>query len=184
MMISRALLSVGVLTLAWACGSAPKPKPAEPEPEPAEEQPAPAATEEKSGTEGWSEAAPTTATAAETEAPKRQKGRVVVKSDPKRHGDEINFDFSVNGTRMDGPFRAPGGQTFTFSLPAGTVSYSVAECGGRGGGFELEADAEVTLTCYKRGGGDCCGVAPKEVPGAKAAGGKKGKKKAEPAAAE
>jgi hypothetical protein len=187
MMISRALLSVGLLSLAWACGSTPKPKPAEPEPEPAAEQPAPAASEEKSSTEGWSEAAPTTSTAEETEAPKRKNGRVIVKSDPKRHGDEIHFDFSVNGTRMDGVFVVPGGQTFTFTLPGGTVSYSVAECGGRGGGFELEAGSEMTLTCHKGGGGDCCGVAPKEVPGAKPAGGKQGKKdqkKAEPAAAE
>ncbi len=183
MRISHALFSFALLSLACACGSAPKPKAAEPEPEPAEEKPAPAATEEKekSVTEGWSEAAPTTATAEETEAPKKKTGRVIVNSDPKRHGDEIHFDFSVNGTRMDGVFVVPGGQSFTFTLPGGTVSYSVQECGGKGGGFELEAGGEFTLECHKSGGGDCCGNAPKVVAG-KGGGGKKGGKKAAPKA--
>jgi hypothetical protein len=186
MKISRALWLVSLVSLAWACGSTPKPKHAEPEPEPepAAEEPSPAKAEQKSSTEGWSEAAPTTASAAETETPKKKNGRVVVQSDPKHHGDEIHFDFSVNGTRMDGVFVVPGGQTFTFTLPGGTVSYAVAECGGRGGGFELEPGAEMKLTCSKRGGGDCCGVAPKEVTGGKGAGGKKGKKAAAPAATE
>ncbi|MGB7540320.1 MAG: hypothetical protein WBM17_17390 [Anaerolineales bacterium] len=116
------------------------------------------ADEETGETLGWSEVAETTAGPEDSNRPGRKTGKVVIQSDPDQHGKELHFDFSVNGTRMDGVFLVPGGQPFTFTLPAGSVSYGVAECGGAGGGFELEPGASVTLKCRSSGRSECCGL--------------------------
>jgi hypothetical protein len=149
--------------LAWmsGCGGA-QASPSSPHRAPqAEDQAAPAGAE-KSAPLGWSEVAPTSTE--ESNAPARKTGKVVVESNPDQHGNELHFDFSVNGTRMDGVFLVPGGQTFTFTLPAGSVSYGVAECGGAGGGFELEPGGSVTLKCTSSGPSECCGLDREEQP--------------------
>ena len=89
----------------------------------------------------------------------RQIGRVVVNSDPVKHGDALRLRFTVNGTKVSGVFQAPGGKSSTFSIPAGTVMFTVDECDGEEQGFPLAAGEEIAMSCKLTREGDCCEIA-------------------------
>ncbi len=87
------------------------------------------------------------------------KSQVVVTSHPSKHGDALHFHFEVNSVPISGVFSAPGGQTSTFTIPVGTVRFTVDECEGDVQGFELSADAKMPIQCELTTEGDCCEVA-------------------------
>lgn len=111
----------------------------------------------KSETSGWSVAPPS-----ETRSGPgigNHKAQVVVTSNPKKHGDALHFHFFVNTIPISGVFSAPGGETSTFTIPVGTVQFTVDECEGDTQGFPLEPDASVPISCALTKDGDCCEVA-------------------------
>jgi hypothetical protein len=87
------------------------------------------------------------------------KSQVVVASHPTKHGDGLHFHFEVNSVPISGVFSAPGGQTSTFTIPVGTVRFTVDECEGDVQGFELSADEKMPIKCELTTEGDCCEVA-------------------------
>ena len=107
---------------------------------------------------GWSEVPPTESSHSGSGNSNR-KGRVVVTSHPTKHGDALHFRFVVNSVPTSGVFSAPGGQTSTFTIPVGTVLYTVDECEGEPQGFELGADENMPISCELTKEGDCCDVA-------------------------
>ena len=88
-----------------------------------------------------------------------RKSRIVVTSDPLKHGDSLHFRFRVNNVPISGVFAAPGGQTATFTIPIGTVHFTVDECEWEAQGFELSPDEELPIACKLTKEGDCCEVA-------------------------
>jgi hypothetical protein len=56
-------------------------------------------------------------------------------------------------------FSAPGGQVSTFTIPVGTVHFTVDECEGDAQGFELGPDENIPIHCEMTTEGDCCEVA-------------------------
>ncbi len=88
-----------------------------------------------------------------------RKSEVIVVSNSKKHGDALHFQFTVNSVAISGIFSAPGGQTSTFTLPTGSVQFTVEECKGDAQYFELAAGEKVTVNCELTTDGDCCDVA-------------------------
>jgi hypothetical protein len=86
-------------------------------------------------------------------------GRIAVNSDPAKHGDALRLRFTVNGTPISGVFQAPGGKNSTFSIPSGTVAFTVDECSWEEQGFPLAPGEEIALVCKQTKEGDCCEVA-------------------------
>jgi hypothetical protein len=85
-----------------------------------------------------------------------RKSHVIVVSEPSSHGDSLHFHFVVNSVAMSGVFSAPGGQTSTFTLPTGSVQFTIDECKGDAQYFELQPDTKVTLKCEMTREGECC----------------------------
>jgi hypothetical protein len=106
----------------------------------------------------WSSVEPTESTGPGTDIAKR-KAQVVVTSNPDKHGESLHFRFTVNTTPISGVFSAPGGQTTTFVIPAGTVYFTVDECENDTQGFELQPDESMPISCELTTEGDCCWVA-------------------------
>lgn len=112
----------------------------------------------QSATKGWSEVQPLAASDAEVTA--KRKSRVVVTSDPNKHGASLHFRFLVNGSPISGVFVVPGGQSATFTIPVGTIHFSVDECEeAEPQGFDLAPDEEMPISCKLGKDGDCCEVA-------------------------
>ncbi len=88
-----------------------------------------------------------------------RKSEVIVVSNSKNHGEALHFQFTVNSVAISGVFSAPGGQTSTFTLPTGSVQFTVEECKGDAQYFELAADEKISLNCELTTDGDCCDVA-------------------------
>ena len=86
----------------------------------------------------------------------KHKTEVLVVSDPSKHGDTLHFQFTVNSVVLSGVFSAPGGQSSTFTLPTGSVQFTVDECRGDAQYFDLNADEKVTIKCELTTEGDCC----------------------------
>jgi hypothetical protein len=112
----------------------------------------------KSETSEWWKVVPSEGSDAE-KRPAKQIGRVAINSDPKSHGESLRFRFLVNGTPISGVFQAPGGKTSTFSLPSGTVTFTIDECSWEEQGFPLASGEEIPLVCKRTNDGDCCEVA-------------------------
>jgi hypothetical protein len=119
----------------------------------------PATSGKKSqGTHDWDEAQPFESSTSGVGTGNR-KSRIIVTSDPAKHGDFIHFRFAVNAVPISGVFVAPGGQSTTFTIPVGTVHFTVDECGWETQGFELLPDEEIPIACKLTKEGDCCEVA-------------------------
>ena len=88
----------------------------------------------------------------------KRKAEVIVVSNPAKHGEVLHFQFTVNAVAISGVFSAPGGQTSTFTLPTGSVQFTVEECKGDPQYFELTSE-KVTVNCELTTDGDCCDVA-------------------------
>jgi hypothetical protein len=88
----------------------------------------------------------------------KRKAQVLVVSNPTSHGDALHFQFQVNSVAISGVFSAPGGQNSTFTLPMGSVQFTLDECKGDPQYFELGADEKITLNCELTTEGDCCEV--------------------------
>jgi hypothetical protein len=112
----------------------------------------------KSETSEWWKVVPSEGSDAE-KRPAKQIGRVAINSDPKSHGESLRFRFLVNGTPISGVFQAPGGKTSSFSLPSGTVTFTIDECSWEEQGFPLASGEEIPLVCKRTNDGDCCEVA-------------------------
>ncbi|HMA95321.1 MAG TPA: hypothetical protein VKP30_21680 [Polyangiaceae bacterium] len=118
----------------------------------------PEQAEKQSTASGWSEVQPFSAES-EPAGTNKRRARVVASSDPNKHGHSLHFRFLVNGTPISGVFVVPGGQTATFSIPVGTVHFSVDECAWDPQGFDLAPDEEMPISCKLGKEGDCCEVA-------------------------
>ena len=140
-----------------ACASRPSEDPATPDSEDSSEG------AEQGGPSTWSEAEPLKSEEPTRRTSKR-KGSVLVQSDPEQHGPSLNLRFAVNGLTMDGVFSLPGGKTYTFSIPAGTVTFTVDECSAGEGGFELEPGGQMKLVCKLTDDGDCCDAVIDDPP--------------------
>lgn len=110
------------------------------------------------GTHDWDEAQPFESSTSGVGTGNR-KSRIIVTSDPAKHGDAIHFRFAVNAVPISGVFVAPGGQSTTFTIPVGTVHFTVDECEWEPQGFELLPDEEMPVACKLIKEGDCCEVA-------------------------
>lgn len=115
-------------------------------------------SEVRSETSDWHKVQPLESSSSDSGTTKR-KSHIVVTSDPSRHGDSLHFRFLVNATPISGVFVAPGGRTTTFTIPVGTVHFSVDECEWEAQGFELVADEDIPISCKLTKEGDCCEVA-------------------------
>ena len=104
----------------------------------------------------WSEVP---ATESKPSAVSARNSQVVVTSHPTKHGEALHFRFVVNSVPISGVFSAPGGQTSTFTIPVGTVHFTVDECEGDTQGFELSPDENMPIKCEMTTEGDCCEVA-------------------------
>ena len=104
----------------------------------------------------WSEVPPTES---KSSSVGNRKSQVVVTSHPSKHGDALHFRFVVNAVPISGVFSAPGGQTSTFTIPVGTVQFTVDECEGDAQGFDLLPDESMPIKCELTTDGDCCEVA-------------------------
>jgi hypothetical protein len=155
---------IGAACTLIACGTSATPDPKSPSAERTDEESRLSESQEtahgekrKSETSGWSVAPPS-----ETRSGPgigNRKAQVVVTSNPKKHGDALHFHFFVNSIPISGVFSAPGGESSTFTIPVGTVQFTVDECEGDTQGFPLEADASVPISCELTTDGDCCEVA-------------------------
>lgn len=110
-----------------------------------------------SETKGWSEVQPLESST--SPGTNNRKSRITVSSDPAKHGDSLHFRFLVNNVPISGVFVAPGGQSTTFTIPIGTVHFTVDECEWEAQGFELGPDEEMPISCKLAKDGDCCEVA-------------------------
>lgn len=125
---------------------------------PAQVQESETPVKERSATKDWSEVQPLAAS--DSGATAKRKSRVVVSSDPGKHGASLHFKFLVNASPISGVFVVPGGQTATFTIPVGTVHFSVDECEeAEPQGFDLAPDEEIPISCKLGKDGDCCEVA-------------------------
>ena len=111
----------------------------------------------KSAMNGWSDVPPVESHSVVGVG--NRKSRVTVTSHPTKHGDALHFRFLVNAIPISGVFSAPGGQVSTFTIPVGTVHFTVDECEGDTQGFELGPDEDVPIKCELTTDGDCCEVA-------------------------
>lgn len=116
------------------------------------------AAETRSETSDWHQVQPLEHSSTNSGTTKR-KSQIVVTSDPAKHGDFLHFRFLVNATPISGVFVAPGGRTTTFTIPVGTVHFTVDECEWEAQGFELAADEDIPISCKLTKEGDCCEVA-------------------------
>jgi hypothetical protein len=112
---------------------------------------------QRSETKDWSEAQPLQSTT--SPGINNRKSRIVVTSDPEKHGEFLHFRFAVNAIPISGVFVAPVGQTTTFTIPVGTVHFTIDECEWETQGFELGPDEEMPIACKLTKEGDCCEVA-------------------------
>jgi hypothetical protein len=156
--------ALGIVACTASCGPAgtPAKSPNSDDTEGASEASATKRTSAKqhSETRGWDEVQSTesSGTGASSDSAKR-KSRIIVASDPTKHGDSLHFRFLVNGVPISGVFVAPGGQTSTFTIPVGTVHFTIDECEWETQGFELAPDEEMPIACKLTKEGDCCEVA-------------------------
>lgn len=116
------------------------------------------AAEPRSETSDWHQVQSFESSSSDSGISKR-KSHVIVTSDPAKHGDSLHFRFLVNASPISGVFVAPGGQTTTFTIPVGTVHFTVDECEWEAQGFELVADEDIPIACKLTKEGDCCEVA-------------------------
>jgi hypothetical protein len=132
------------------------------------QEPKRSAKQKPSETSSWSEVQPFEATG--SGSTNKRKSHIVVSSDPNKHGDSLHFRFLVNNVPISGVFVAPGGQSTTFTIPIGTVHFTVDECDWEAQGFELSPEEELPIACKLTKEGDCCEVAipveetPKATP--------------------
>jgi len=142
------------------CGSAATPNPNAPASE-SNDTSTSTARSKKAGKDSevsqWSEV-PQNEPASQRSVIGSRKSEVIVISNPKKHGDALHFQFTVNSVAMSGVFSAPGGQTSTFTLPTGSVQFTVDECKGDPQYFDLAAGEKVSLNCELTTDGDCCDV--------------------------
>jgi hypothetical protein len=115
-------------------------------------------SKKRSPMKDWDEAQPFESTTSGVGSGNR-KSRIVVTSDAKSHGDALHFRFLVNNVPISGVFVAPGGVSTTFTIPVGTVHFTVDECEWETQGFELLPDEEMPIACKLTKEGDCCEVA-------------------------
>jgi hypothetical protein len=142
---------------AVGCGAAAAQKPLAPAAEPATAPPSSSNTTEPSQVSKWSEV-PQNEPANQRSVIGRRKAQVTIVSDPSSHGEALHFKFVVNSVTISGVFSAPGGQTSTFTLPTGSVQFTIDECKDEPQYFELAADTPATLKCEMTTEGDCCYV--------------------------
>ncbi len=114
-------------------------------------------TKKKSVMNGWSDVPPLESHSVAGVG--NRKSRVTITSNPTKHGDALHFRFLVNAVPISGVFSAPGGQVSTFTIPVGTVHFTVDECEGDTQGFELGPDEDIPIHCELTTEGDCCEVA-------------------------
>ena len=148
------------VSLTLACASRPTEDPATADSEeqtPDVEEPA-----AEGGPSTWSEAEPLSVS--HSRRPSKRKGSVLVVSDPEQHGSGVTLRFVVNGVTIDGVFSVPGGKTYTFSLPSGTVTFTVDECNAGEGGFDLEPGGNMKILCKLTDDGDCCDAVIDDPP--------------------
>lgn len=124
-----------------------------------EESPSAKAGDTRSETSGWHEVQSLGSSNSEDTGTIQRKSHVVVSSDPAKHGASLNFRFLVNSVPISGVFVAPGGQTTTFTIPVGTVHFTVDECEWEAQGFELAPGEDMPISCKLTKEGDCCEVA-------------------------
>lgn len=156
------LVAVLLLMTQWSCGSSAGPGPKTSAQDDATDSnsadDAPrAAARKRSGTAGWSEVQPFESST--SKGTNNRKSRILVSSDPDKHGDSLHFRFLVNNVPISGVFVAPGGQSTTFTIPVGTVHFTVDECEWETQGFELLPEEEMPIACKLTNEGDCCEVA-------------------------
>lgn len=159
----RIAAAIAVLVATSSCSSSAPQRTKTPDlesapPTPQQERRPEQTAERQSTASGWSEVQPFTAES-EPAGTNKRRARVVASSDQKKHGHSLHFRFLVNGTPISGVFVVPGGQTATFSIPVGTVHFSVDECEWEPQGFELAPDEEMPISCKLGNEGDCCEVA-------------------------
>ena len=147
-----ALLALSTLLSACAAGPAQQPTHADAESQAAEDS----SEETAGGPSSWSEVEPLSTSEEKPSRVSKRKVSIEVRSDPNSHGPQLDFNFTVDGLAMNGIFSVPGGKTYTFSLPAGVISYTVDQCSAGEGGFELEPGQRATLICSLTSEGDCC----------------------------
>jgi hypothetical protein len=153
------LMALSVLCSLSSCGpsAGPAPKQARTVDQSKPPSQASAPAKRSSETKDWSEAQPFESTT--SPGINNRKSRIIVTSDPAKHGDFLHFRFAVNAVPISGVFVAPGGQTTTFTVPVGTVHFTVDECEWETQGFELAPDEELPIACKLTKEGDCCEVA-------------------------
>jgi hypothetical protein len=157
------LFTIGLLCTAIGCGAPAKKiarSPAEDDQteERNERDPKEPTRKKRSPTKDWDEAQPFESSTSGVGTGNR-KSRIIVTSDPKKHGDSLHFRFLVNNVAISGVFVAPGGQSTTFTIPVGTVHFTVDECEWEVQGFELAPNEEMPIACKLTKEGDCCEVA-------------------------
>ncbi|HEY5959608.1 MAG TPA: hypothetical protein VIV60_23800 [Polyangiaceae bacterium] len=117
----------------------------------------PSTEQQPSTTSTWSEVQPLESASSGTT--NRRQSHVIVSSDPNKHGDSIHFRFLVNNVPISGVFVVAGGKSTTFTIPVGTVHFTMDECEWEAQGFELAPDEDLPISCKLTKEGDCCEVA-------------------------
>lgn len=145
-----------------SCGPSPQPPPrteaAEPKPSSTRESSARTAPEGRSQTSDWHEVQALESSNSGTEtSTSHRKSHVVVSAGPVNQS--LHFRFLVNGIPISGVFVAPSEQTTTFTIPVGTVHFTVDECTWEAQGFELAPDEDMPVSCKASKEGACCEVA-------------------------